>query len=537
MTHNPISTPISLSHLFRLRRDERWMMLAVALLLVALNALTIIHYYGVFTPITDHYWNLFVGNFHISGFDPISYYVVSNWDARYNVYRHPLLAFMMWVPYLLNQALMWMTGVNCALFIMTAIQVVAAWYAFLFLYRLLVEVMGLARTDARLLSFFLYSFAFVMVTAMVPDHFVLSLCVLLFVLYYSGLLITRRLQMSLPAAIVLFVVTAGISLNNGLKVFLSGLVVNGRRFFRPKFLLLAVVVPALVIWVGARYEYRYLVAPGENARHAAIAQKRAEQKQEAQLKAQQPSSAQPSPAAAKPKPKRQPKKGKPFMQGEFMRWSDKTSPRVASVVENLFGESIQLHPDYLLQDQSRFRPMIIEYRWAVNYVVEAIIAALFLAGIWMGRRNRLLWLCLSWFGLDMLLHVGIGFALNEIYIMTGYSSSPWRWLRCWPDPPAGVPSAVVSSWHLPSGSMPIMVITSSNTCYAENVQDKTRRAARRRGGFRGDSDAQCPRRRPVFPAVVCPRCQLSRHGSRHVPHVRFRRVELLRGVRVERLAV
>ena len=378
MTHNPISTPISLSHLFRLRRDERWMMLAVALLLVALNALTIIHYYGVFTPITDHYWNLFVGKFHISGFDPISYYVVSNWDARYNVYRHPLLAFMMWVPYLLNQALMWMTGINCALFIMTAIQVAAAWYAFLFLYRLL------------------------------------------FVLYYSGLLITRRLQMSLPAAIVLFVVTAGISLNNGLKVFLSGLVVNGRRFFRPKYLLLAVVVPALVIWVGARYEYRYLVAPGENARHAAIAKKRAEQKREAQLKAQQPSPAQPSPAAAKPKPKRQPKKGKPFMQGEFMRWSDKTSPRVASVVENLFGESIQLHPDYLLQDQSRFRPMIIEYRWAVNYVVEAIIAALFLAGIWIGRRNRLLWLCLSWFGLDVLLHVGIGFGLNEIYIMTAH---------------------------------------------------------------------------------------------------------------------
>ena len=64
--------------------------------------------------------------------------------------------------------------------------------------------------------------------------------------------------------------------------------------------------------------------------------------------------------------------------------------------------------------------MIIEYRWAVNYVVEAIIAVLFLAGIWMGRRNRLLWLCLSWFGLDMLLHVGIGFGLNEIYIMTAH---------------------------------------------------------------------------------------------------------------------
>lgn len=108
------------------------------------------------------------------------------------------------------------------------------------------------------------------------------------------------------------------------------------------------------------------------------------------------------------------------MQGEFMRWSDKTSPRMASIVENLFGESVQLHPDYLLQDESRFRPMIVKYRWTVNYIVEGIIVALFLMGIWMGRRNSVMWLCLSWFGLDMLLHVGVGFGLNEIYIMTAH---------------------------------------------------------------------------------------------------------------------
>ena len=82
------------------------------------------------------------------------------------------------------------------------------------------------------------------------------------------------------------------------------------------------------------------------------------------------------------------------------------------------GESIQLHPDYLLQDESRSRPMIIKYRWAANYVVEAIIALLFVMGIWCGRRNRLLWVALSWWAMDMALHVGIGFGLNEIYIMT-----------------------------------------------------------------------------------------------------------------------
>lgn len=426
-TNNPPPQRISLRHMLVPDRSEWPVMAVVALLLVALNALTIIHYYGVFTPLADHYWNLFIGKFHVSGFDPISYYVVSNWDPRYNVYRHPLLAFMMWVPYLLNQALIWATSINCALFIMSFIQMVAAWYAFLFLYRMLREVMGLTVGDARLLSFFFYSFAYIMVTVMVPDHFVLSLCVLLFVLYYSGLLITRHLQMSLPAAVALFVLTAGISLNNGLKVFLSALFTRGRYFFRSKFLLLGVLAPAMLIWIGARYEYHYLVAPGENARHAAIARHKAEQKRkaisaEAQTVQATPKaqSSTPKPAAQPAKKKRQPKQGKPFMQGEFMRWSDSTSPRVASVVENLFGESLQLHPDYLLQDESRFRPMIVKYRWPVNYVVEGIIAALFLAGIWLGRRNRVMWLCLSWFGLDMLLHVGVGFGLNEIYIMTAH---------------------------------------------------------------------------------------------------------------------
>ncbi len=410
----------SLRHMLVPCRKEWPMMVVMAVLLVALNALTIIHYYGEFTPLADHYWNLFIGKFHVSGFDPISYYIVSNWDARYNVYRHPLLAFMMWIPYLINQALIWLTGVNCAIFVMSFIQVAAAWYAFLFLYRILHEVMGLAVGDARLLSFFFYSFAYIMVTAMVPDHFVMSLCVLLFVLYCSGLLMVRRKQMSLPAAVTLFVLTAGISLNNGLKVFLSALFVNGRRFFSPKFLLFGVVAPALLIWVGARYEYHYLVAPGENARHAAIARHKAEQKRKALSVAQQKVSSQHTQTVPQPKKQHQPKKGAPFMQGEFMRWSDKTSPRVESVVENLFGESLQLHPDYLLQDESRFRPMIVKYRWMVNYVVEAIIAVLFFVGIWMGRRNRMLWLCLSWFGLDMLLHVGIGFGLNEVYIMTAH---------------------------------------------------------------------------------------------------------------------
>lgn len=50
-------------------------------------------------------------------------------------------------------------------------------------------------------------------------------------------------------------------------------------------------------------------------------------------------------------------------------------------------------------------------------MVEGIIVALFLLGIWCGRKSRFLWLALSFWGFDMLIHVVLGFALNEVYIM------------------------------------------------------------------------------------------------------------------------
>ena len=38
-------------------------------------------------------------------------------------------------------------------------------------------------------------------------------------------------------------------------------------------------------------------------------------------------------------------------------------------------------------------------------------------GVWCGRRQRFLWLALSFFGFDLLLHVILGFGINEVYIM------------------------------------------------------------------------------------------------------------------------
>ena len=437
--------------IFKIKKEERWLALGIFLALAILNGVVIARYTGTFTLVTDDYYKNFIRHFCVSGFDPLTYWVLSDWNAAYNVYRHPLLAFYMYIPYLINMGLMKLTGYNCALFIAVIIQMFCGFYATLFLQRIFREVLELDKAASSILTLLFFSFGYVMVTCIVPDHFVISMLLLILALYVSGRRIKHNHPLKIWQTVVYFVLTAGTSLNNGLKIFFSALFVNRKRFFCPKYLLLAVILPAALLWGFCRWEYRTFVWPVEMARKEMkakkAAEKKARQERMAQLKQIKDSLTKdsiqrglkiitPEEIAQKAKndsiqkakqlarnearKKRGPKQGAPIMKGEFMNWTDATSSRTLSIVENLMGESIQLHQDYVLQDELRHRPMFVNYRYAFNYIVEALIIILFLAGIWAGRKSRYLWLVMSYFGLDMLLHIGLGFGLNEVYIMSGH---------------------------------------------------------------------------------------------------------------------
>ena len=437
--------------IFKIKKEERWLALGIFLALAILNGVVIARYTGTFTLVTDDYYKNFIRHFCVSGFDPLTYWVLSDWNAAYNVYRHPLLAFYMYIPYLINMGLMKLTGYNCALFIAVIIQMFCGFYATLFLQRIFREVLELDKAASSILTLLFFSFGYVMVTCIVPDHFVISMLLLILALYVSGRRIKHNHPLKIWQTVVYFVLTAGTSLNNGLKIFFSALFVNRKHFFRPKYLLLAVILPAALLWGFCRWEYRTFVWPVEMARKEMkakkAAEKKARQERMAQLKQIKDSLTKdsiqrglkiitPEEIAQKTKndsiqeakqlarnearKKRGPKQGAPIMKGEFMNWTDATSSRTLSIVENLMGESIQLHQDYVLQDELRHRPMFVNYRYAFNYIVEALIIILFLAGIWAGRKSRYLWLVMSYFGLDMLLHIGLGFGLNEVYIMSGH---------------------------------------------------------------------------------------------------------------------
>lgn len=429
-------------NIFKIRKDERWLMVIATLFFSIMNAVTVAWYWTDFSRLTDNYHKLFVTKFHVSGFDPLTYEVISKWDTAFNIYRHPLLAFFMWPFSMINKGLIWLTGVNCATILTALILIFCASYSALFVYRIFREVIQLRNRDTWIMTMLAFSMAYIILSAMVPDHFIMSMFALTLTLYISGRKLRSGSALNMWQTIMLFVVTAGISLNNGLKIFLAALVTRRRRFFEWKFLLLAVLLPSALIWGFARWEYHQFAYPEWKARQEVKMKKNRELTAQIRKKVEDSLGTEDKAKVdaevkkivkekAWAKKKRDSKKiwnantGKPFMKGEFMGWTDKTTSRWDVGVECLFGEGIQLHRDHLLGDVLRDRPVIVRYDTSsifgyINYIVEAIIVLLFLAGVWIGRKKVFLWTAMSFLLMDVTLHMGLGFGINEVQIMSAH---------------------------------------------------------------------------------------------------------------------
>lgn len=356
-------------NVFRLKKEEHIPATIALLVFILLNALVIYKYYALFTPdIVGGYWKLFFGHFHVSGFDSLNYITLSKWGDYYSEYRHPLLAVMMYPLYLVNKGLIYVTGLNWSQFVYAVLLIFCAFYSWIFSYRIFRELIHLSRLDTIMLSALLFSFAYIMVAVSVPDHFAISLFLLLLTVYVAGLKMQSGKPMKAWQTALLFVLTSGVTLTNGVKVFIASLYTKGKRFFMPRHIVFAVVIPVAFIISVCLIEYGLPVKSMDKSSYV-------------------------------------------------QTFTDTETSRFSVIVENLFGESIQLHQKHLLEDDKISRPVVVTYDYAYNYIVEILILCLFIAGIWCGRKSKLLWLCLSCFAFDMLLHIGLGFGIDEVYIM------------------------------------------------------------------------------------------------------------------------
>lgn len=407
--------------LFKIKREERLQAVIALAVIVVLNGLFIYRMHDLFMQEGfGPYWKVFERELHLSGYDPLTYLGVTDWDVVYQVYRHPLLSFLIWPLWLINEGLGWLLDVNCVQYLVALPLIACSFYSYIFLYRIHREVVGLVKWDATLLTAFHFSFAYILMSVFVPDHFTLSMFLLLITLYISGVCIQKGREFRWWQSAIMFYITAGVTLSNGIKVFMSGFFVNLKDFFRPKYLLLAVILPTALLWGTAVREYQTFVLPKEKARAALkVRQAKAEEEKVAKMTDAERAQYEARKARRQVILNRQAAKtGKPMEDEGFLKWTDISTSRWETIYENLFGESLQFHKEYFLEDVLVRRPVFVPYQWRLCYVVEGCILLLFVAGIWFGRKSRFLWLCLSCMAFDMFLHIILGFGINEIYIMT-----------------------------------------------------------------------------------------------------------------------
>lgn len=391
-----------------LRKEERPIAGVALVVFAALNALLIANHWQSFTRGAHvGFWSVFYNHLNMSGYDIFSLIFISCMRLHWNTLRHPLFVVVLLPLFWLNRLIMPPTEFNAAVLLMAALLVAADVWGAVLMHRLLRDVVEVRRVDAALLTALFYGFAHVMIATMVPDHFALSLPLLLLTLLIAGRKLKEGKPMKLWQSALLFFLTAGVTLTNGVKVALAAWFVNGRKVFAWRSIA-SFVVPTLLL--GAIYVWQQdsIVAPQERKIkriEAAVAKK--DPVRIAKLNEHNDFVKQQNGEALT--------KDVPLLE-----WSDITTDRWQSAVDNLFGESLQLHRDYLLEDVQQTRPVFVQYRSALNYVVEALLVVLLAVGAWMARREKFFLMVLAWFGFDMLMHMGFGFGLNEVYIMTAH---------------------------------------------------------------------------------------------------------------------
>ena len=393
--------------IFKVKKEERWLAFAMLAVFVTFNAMVIASHYHLYTmDAHGGFWSIFTKNFRMSGYDCWSWITVSGGRIHFVTSRHPLYLTFLYPLYLLNDWLIQNVGYNFAVYFMAVIIVFSAFYAVLFMYRVFREVLELRRKDARILTLLLFSFGHVLIPTMVPDHFVISLMLLSLTLYITGNKMKKGQLLTAWQSLVLTFFTAGMATSNGVKTLLAGLFTNGKKVFTCKFISIGVVLPLLLL-LGIQQSQYYLLEVPQQAVVSHIESETLKKNPQKVLEHKKQRDEW-----------QRTHLGQPVGDGVITKLMDVSTPRVPTIVENFFGESIQLHQRSLLKDVSWERPIFVEYNWSVNYIIEAFIVLLFIVGIVFSYKQRFFKMLLAWFACDLTLHLILGFAVTEVYIMT-----------------------------------------------------------------------------------------------------------------------
>ena len=400
-------------NIFKVKKEERWLVFIMLAVFLTSNILLITSHYHVYTMgAHGGFWSIFTKNFRMSGYDNWSWITISGMRIHFITSRHPLYLTFLYPLYLLNHWLIEVFGHNFAVYFMAAIIVLSAFYAAVFAYRIFREVMELRRFDSTLLTVLLFSFGHILIPSMVPDHFIVSMMFLLMALYICGKKMKKGELLTAWQSLLLTFFTAGMATSNGAKIFLAGLFTNRKKFFTWKYISIGVILPCLLL-IGIQQSQYYLLEVPQKAVISNIEKVKRQKDPKGVEEFYKKRNAW-----------QKTHLGQTMSKESMLDWLDTSTPRTRTLVENFFGESIQLHQRYLLKDVAWDRPVFVTYNWITNYVIEAIMVVLFVLGIIFGYRKRFFQMLLAWFACDITLHLILGFGITEVYIM----ASGWAFI-------------------------------------------------------------------------------------------------------------
>ena len=209
--------------------------------------------------------------------------------------------------------------------------------------------------------------------------------------------------MSSWKTMLILLISTGVTTTNCVKVGLAQWFANGHLFFNKKKFSISILLPLIIIFGAYFMINEYIQKPEMARRERAMS---ANLKNNANLKKLIYKKQEPQ------------KYSGAIMNGETFKWTDIKLSRIHSIVENMFGESIMFHDNYLLHDVNKDRPIFVSYSIGVCYFVAVLILVLLLLGMFVGFSDKFMKMCISCFCFDIFLHLILGFGLIEIYIMT-----------------------------------------------------------------------------------------------------------------------
>lgn len=395
------------------KHSETLIVLLLGLLIFGgLNTMMVLSAPPAWTDIHVGPWTAFHRNFTLSGFDQVTYVAITQWRPLFAHLRHPILIYMIWPLTELNTWLKDLYGINCAVYILATLWTLLSTLSWLLLYKIFRKIIGLGILQSLLLDLFYFSMAFVMLATFAPDHMLLTMTVLLSVIYLIGKAWKSGRQLSSWKVLILYFIGTGISTTNGVKIWLMDMVGNWRSKAWGKMLCRSLLYFIPTLMLAYMYSYQERTLRLEEYRYQKRVTAQAIKRDSVKFMEQRRDA----------KRREAIRRKKQIANYPIFEWTDTSIPIVPTLTENIFGEGIQLHEDYLLHDANREgqRPVIVKYRSWYNYLVEALIVFMFVAGIFVGRKERFMWVCMMPFIFDMFIHVGLRFALTDVYIMTAH---------------------------------------------------------------------------------------------------------------------